>query len=120
MSQPPERTSATSRLYVAGLSATIRSKSGVRAVCPSLLTRISYHVGRPWMFDGNTFFPDTGMPMRKIACMMRPFADADPEPLGVAILKAKSLTRSGKGITLPPPTCCTTVSHLHVDEIDRT
>jgi hypothetical protein len=46
------------------------------------------------MFDGNTFFPVTGTPMRKMACMMRPLADAEPVPLAVAILKAKSLTRS--------------------------
>jgi hypothetical protein len=45
------------------------------------------------MFEGNTFFPVTGTPMRKIACMIRPFALADPVPLAVAILKAKSLTR---------------------------
>src|SRR5262249_1299449 len=68
-----------------------RSKSGMRAVCPCLLTRISYQVGSPWMFGGHPFFPDTGIPMRKIACMMGPLAEADPEPLGVAILKAKSL-----------------------------
>jgi hypothetical protein len=43
------------------------------------------------MFDGKTFFPVTGMPMRKIACMMRPFAEADPVPLAEAILKANSL-----------------------------
>src|SRR4051794_15723256 len=46
------------------------------------------------MFEGNTFLPVTGMPIRKIACMMRPLAEADPVPLAVAILNAKSLTRS--------------------------
>src|ERR1044071_2671850 len=46
------------------------------------------------MFDGNTFLPVTGTPIRKMACMMRPLADADPVPFAVAILKAKSLTRS--------------------------
>src|SRR5688500_12248010 len=46
------------------------------------------------MFDGNTFLPVTGTPMRKMACMMRPLADADPVPLAVAILKAKSLVLS--------------------------
>src|SRR5579864_5609102 len=74
--------------------ATMRSNTGVRAVCPSPLTRISYQVGSPWMFDGNRFLPDTGTPMRKIACMMRPLALADPVPFVLAILKAKSLTRS--------------------------
>src|SRR5688572_21437739 len=43
------------------------------------------------MFDGKTFFPETGMPIRKIACINSPFALAEPVPLTVAILKAKSL-----------------------------
>src|SRR6187551_868086 len=45
------------------------------------------------MFDGKTFFPVTGTPIRKIACMMSPLDDADPVPLAVAILNAKSLIR---------------------------
>src|SRR5213594_46650 len=45
------------------------------------------------MFDGKTFFPDTGIPMRKIACISRLLALAEPVPLTVAILNAKSLTR---------------------------
>src|SRR5271163_2364053 len=73
--------------------ATMRSYSAVRAVWPSLLTRISYQVGRPWMLEGNRFFPETGMPMRKMACMSRPLALADPVPLTLASLKAKSLMR---------------------------
>src|SRR5262249_25542332 len=71
--------------------ATIKSNCGVRAVYPFRLTRISYHVGSPWMLDGNTFFPVTGTPMRKMACMIRPLADAEPVPFAVAILNAKSL-----------------------------
>src|SRR4026208_491371 len=43
------------------------------------------------MFEGNTFFPVTGIPIRKIACMISPLAEADPVPLAVAILNAKSL-----------------------------
>src|SRR5262245_55668684 len=46
------------------------------------------------MFDGKRFFPLTGMPMRKIACINRLFALADPVPLTVPILNAKSLTRA--------------------------
>jgi hypothetical protein len=42
------------------------------------------------MFEGKTFFPETGIPMRKMACMSSPFALADPVPLTVPILKAKS------------------------------
>src|SRR5215475_9334623 len=45
------------------------------------------------MFDGKRFFPLTGMPMRKIACIKRLFALAEPVPLTVPILKAKSFVR---------------------------
>src|SRR5690242_14863048 len=58
------------------------------------------------MFDGKTFLPVTGMPMRKIACMSRLFALADPVPLTVPILNAKSFTRApleGCGISALPP-----------------
>ena len=44
------------------------------------------------MLDGKMFLPETGMPMRKMACMSRLFALAEPVPLTLAILKAKSLT----------------------------
>jgi hypothetical protein len=44
------------------------------------------------MLDGKRFLPETGMPMRKIACISSPFALADPVPLTLAILSAKSLT----------------------------
>src|SRR5271170_7453967 len=83
-----------SRAYVSAFIATMRSYSAVRAVWPSLLTRISYQVGSPWMFDGNRFLPETGIPIRKMACMRRPFALADPVPLTLASLNAKSLIRS--------------------------
>jgi hypothetical protein len=43
------------------------------------------------MLDGKMFFPVTGIPMRKIACMRSPLALAEPVPLTVPILKAKSL-----------------------------
>src|SRR5690242_21511290 len=46
------------------------------------------------MFEGNTFLPVTGTPLRKIACMTRLLADADPVPFAVAILNAKSVVRS--------------------------
>jgi hypothetical protein len=56
------------------------------------------------MFDGKTFFPVTGIPIRKIACMMRPLADADPVPFAVAILNAKSLTLFMRGVSRQIPT----------------
>src|SRR3984957_9178921 len=70
----------------------MRSYSRARATCPSLLTRISYQVGRPWMFDGKRFFPETGTPIRKIARINRLLALDDPVPLTFASLIAKSLT----------------------------
>src|SRR4051812_8340289 len=42
------------------------------------------------MFDGKTFLPTTGIPIRKMACMSKPFAEADPVPLTVPILSVKS------------------------------
>ena len=60
-------------------------------MCPALLTRTSYQVGSPWMLEGNRFFPETGIPIRKIACISNPFALADPVPLTLASLSAKSL-----------------------------
>jgi hypothetical protein len=56
-----------------------------------LLTRISYQVGSPWMFDGKMFFPVTGIPIRKMACIRMALALAEPVPFTVPILKAKSL-----------------------------
>ena len=56
-----------------------------------------YQVGRPWMFDGNRFLPETGMPIRKMACISRLFALAEPVPLTLASLKAKSLMRVTSG-----------------------
>src|SRR3954468_19454515 len=72
---------------------------------PSLLTRISYQVGSPWMFDGKTFLPVTGTPIRKIACMSRLLALAEPVPLTVPILNEKSLMRDRSDIAcnLRPP-----------------
>src|SRR5579863_9975146 len=68
------------------------SYRSARATCPSLLTRISYHVGKPWMFDGKRFLPETGTPMRKIERMSRLLALDDPVPLTLASFKAKSFT----------------------------
>src|SRR3954470_11232764 len=72
----------------------MRSYSEARAVLPDLLTRTSYQVGRPWMFEGNRFLPDTGIPIRKIACISRLLALAEPVPLTLASLSAKSLMRT--------------------------
>ena len=73
--------------------ATMRSIRPERARQPSRVTRISYQVGSPWMFDGKKFFPTTGTPIRKIAFMTSAFALAEPEPLTLANLSVKSFTR---------------------------
>src|SRR5262245_12347144 len=49
------------------------------------------------MFDGKMFLPETGMPIRKIACINSPLAEAEPVPFTVAILSAKSFTPDGEG-----------------------
>ena len=51
-----------------------------------------YQVGRPAMFDGNMFLPDTGMPIWKIERSRTRFAVWLPDPLTVATWMAKSLT----------------------------
>src|SRR5215469_16318749 len=45
------------------------------------------------MLEGNRFLPETGIPMRKMACMSKPLALAEPVPLTLASFRAKSLTR---------------------------
>src|SRR5579871_1314831 len=49
------------------------------------------HVGNPWMFDGNMFFPETGTPIWKMARIKTLFAVWLPEPLMVATWMLKSL-----------------------------
>ena len=44
------------------------------------------------MFDGKRFLPETGMPMRNMACISKPFALAEPVPFTLASLMAKSFT----------------------------
>src|SRR6476646_9917985 len=52
------------------------------------------------MFDGKRFFPETGIPIRKIAFLMRSFALDEPVPFTDAILNAKSFTRLGASAAL--------------------
>ena len=61
---------------------------------PRSVTRTSYQVGRPWMFDGKILRGLTGTPMRRIAFANNSFADAEPEPLTLANLTTKSLMAS--------------------------
>src|SRR5689334_19055902 len=53
------------------------------------------------MFDGKTFLPVTGIPIRKMACISKLLALAEPVPFTVPILNAKSFTRDSTEF-LPP------------------
>src|SRR5882724_12655206 len=69
---------------------------------PRSVTRTSYHVGRPWMFDGKILRGLTGTPIRKMDFANNSFADAEPEPLTLANLTTKSLT-APMGFMCPTP-----------------
>src|SRR5207302_6844787 len=91
MTAPPGLTPLRSLVHVAGLSATSTSGSPARAWYPCGEIRSWYHVGRPSMFDGNTFFGATGMPIEKIARVSTRLADWLPEPFTVAAWNVRSL-----------------------------
>src|SRR3954454_2828481 len=86
----------------------MRSTPPRRPRWPDSLTRTSYQVGRPWMFDGKMLRGLTGTPMRSRLRANISLADADPEPLTLANLTTKSLTDSMRltglddGIVTPP------------------
>jgi hypothetical protein len=48
-------------------------------------------VGKPWIFDGNMFFDEQGIPILKIALNNILFDDALPDPFSVATQMFKSL-----------------------------
>jgi hypothetical protein len=58
-------------------------------------------VGKPWIFDGNMFFEEQGIPILKIALKRMLFEEALPEPFSVATQMLKSLI---KGVSkIEPP-----------------
>jgi hypothetical protein len=63
-----------------------------RAVCPSLLARMVYQVGRPWILEGKRFLPLTGIPIRNRARRRARFEVWLPEPFAVATTIEKSFT----------------------------
>ena len=67
-----------------GFMATRKSISLRRPMYPCLLTRMVNHVGNPAMFDGNMFFPETGMPIWKMARIRTVLAVWLPLPFTVA------------------------------------
>src|SRR6478672_906763 len=72
----------------------MRSMPPRRPSQPRSVTRTSYQVGNPWMFDGKMLRGLTGTPMRRIALANSSFAEAEPEPFTLANLTTKSLTAS--------------------------
>src|SRR6202171_3165888 len=88
---PPGRTVLRSWCHVATLNATRMSTLSDRAMWPSGVTRSWYHVGRPSMLEGKTFFGATGMPMWKMALVKIKLAVWLPEPLTVAAWMVRSL-----------------------------
>ena len=91
MTAPPGRTDLRSSRQVAGLKAISTSTWSVRAMWPSGVMRSWYHVGRPSMFEGKTFFGATGMPILKIARVRTRLAVWLPDPLTVAAWIVRSL-----------------------------
>src|SRR3970040_451337 len=53
-----------------------------------------YQVGRPWILEGNRFFPETGMPILNRARNRVRLEVWLPEPFIVATVMAKSFTAS--------------------------
>jgi hypothetical protein len=60
-----------------------------------------YHVGSPWMFEGNKFFPDTGIPILKRARSRVTLAVCEPDPFVVAMVIEKLLIISEEDIHTP-------------------
>src|SRR5262245_25975233 len=72
--------------------ATIRSTPPPRRPrWPASVTRTSYQVGKPWMFDGKMLREAIGTPIRRMERAKRRLALAEPEPLTLANFTTKSL-----------------------------
>src|SRR5215470_6946396 len=82
----------TSSCAVSAFIATRKSISFLRAMYPSLLARIVNHVGRPAIFDGNRFFPETGTPIWKMLRSRTVLELCEPDPFTVATWMLMSLT----------------------------
>src|SRR2546421_6042986 len=81
----------------------MRSTPPRRPRWPFSVTRTSYHVGRPWMFEGKMLRGLTGMPMRRKLLANSSFAEAEPEPLTLANLMTKSFVAEMRGVVVVVP-----------------
>src|SRR5712691_12460337 len=70
----------------------MRSTPPRRPSQPDSETRTSYHVGRPWMFEGKMLRGLTGTPILRIDFAKSSLAEAEPEPFTFANLTTKALT----------------------------
>jgi hypothetical protein len=77
------------------------SITSLRLKYPSAEARIWYQVGKPWMFDGNIFFDEQGIPILKIALKRMLFDEALPDPFSVATQIFKSLINGVSKIQPP-------------------
>src|SRR6195256_2714936 len=90
--KPPGSIEARSLSQVCGFIATIMSTPPRAPRCPASVTRTSYQVGRPWIFDGKTLRGETGTPWRRTERANSSLALAEPEPLTLAKRTTKSFT----------------------------
>ena len=63
----------------------------MRATYPSFDARIVYQVGRPAMFDGKRFLPETGIPIWKSERRSTVLELCEPDPFAVATWRVTSL-----------------------------
>src|SRR5690348_18117141 len=84
---------AMSLSKVCGFIATMKSVPPRAPMWPASVTRTSYQVGSPWMFEGKMLRGETGTPMRITARANISLALAEPEPLTLANRMTKSFTR---------------------------
>src|SRR5439155_17114549 len=77
---------------VCGFIATMGSTPPRRPSQPDSEARTSYHVSRPWMFEGKMLRGLTGTPILRIAFANSSLAEAEPEPYTLANLTTKALT----------------------------
>ncbi len=61
------------------------------------MMRMVYHVGKPWIFEGKMFFPDTGIPILNKARINVRLDVWLPDPLTVATVILKVLTIFSEG-----------------------
>src|SRR5438874_4234015 len=101
MTAPPGAIDKTSSRAVSGFIAIKTSISFLRATQPCLLVRIVNQVGRPAMFEGKRFLPETGIPIMKMLRSSTLLEDCEPDPLTVATWILKSLITGCCGVALP-------------------